>query len=230
MSASPLVYQVLEDVLPEQMALKDGEPPRPPQMIMRSLKMISGFQGFRLTLVLGLIGIIASGCDDIAQPEIHLIPQGYSGEVFILHRVAAGEPMVREGWSRIYRIPPGGVLRSSTDANEGWRMSRFFYLAADGRCERITGYWAVAIADTPENRNDPKVGIHGRSAGFLLDRAHRCPVRYEKYFVGTKRQLLAMTGAGEGLIQRYFATHYACLQGTADLPKPGPGNAFGFSQ
>lgn len=191
--------------------------------------MISGGQGFRVTLVLGLIGIIASGCDDVAQPEIHLIPQGYSGEVFILHQVAAGEPMVREGWSRIYRIPTGGVLRSRTDANEGWRMSRFFYLAADGRRETITGYWAATIADTPENRNDPEVGIHGRSAGFLFDRAHRCPVRYEKYFVGTKRQLLAMTDAGEGLIQRYFATHYACLKGTADLPKPGPGDAFGFS-
>jgi hypothetical protein len=31
MSASPLVYQVLEDVLPEQIVLKDGEPPRPPR-------------------------------------------------------------------------------------------------------------------------------------------------------------------------------------------------------
>jgi len=192
--------------------------------------MISGFKGFRLTLVLGLIGIIASGCDDVAQPEIHLIPQGYSGEVFILHQVAAGEPMVREGWSRIYRIPTGGVFRSSTDANEGWGMPRFFYLAADGRRERITGYSAVTIADTPENRNDPEIGIYGRTVGVLFDRAHRCPVRYEKYFVGTKRQFRAMTDAGEGLIQRYCATHYACLQGTADLPKPGPGNAFGFSQ
>jgi len=199
-------------------------------MIMRSLNMISGSQGFRVTLVLGLIGIIASGCDDIAQPEIHLIPQGYSGEVFILHRVGAGEPMVREGWSRLYRIPTGGVFRSSTDENEGWGKPRFFYLGADGRRERITGYWAASIADTPENRNDPEVGIHGRTAGVLFDRAHRCPVRYEKYFVGTKRQLFAMTDAGEGLILRYLATHYACLRGTADLPKPGPGDAFGFSQ
>jgi hypothetical protein len=86
-------------------------------MMMMSLNRISGFQGFQLSLVLGLIGIIASGCGDIAQPEIHLIPQGYSGEVFILHRVGAGEPMVREGWSR---LPTGGVLRSSTDENEGW--------------------------------------------------------------------------------------------------------------
>jgi hypothetical protein len=199
-------------------------------MIMRSLKMISGSQGSRVTLVLGLIGIIASGCNDIAQPEIHLIPQGYSGEVFILHQVAAGEPMVREGWSRIYRIPTGGVLRSRTDANEGWGMPRFFYLAADGRRERITGYSAVTIADTPENLNDPEVGIYGRTVGVLFDRVHRCPVRYEKYFVGTKRQFRAMTDAGDGLIRRYLATHYACLEGTADLPKPGPGNAFGFSQ
>jgi hypothetical protein len=148
-------------------------------MTMMPLKVIGGFQGFRLLLVLALTGTIASGCDDIAQPEIHLIPQGYSGEVFILHHVAAGEPMAREGWSRVYRIPSSGVLRSSTGANEGWGMPRFFYLAADGRRERITGYWAASIADTPENRNDPEVGIYGRTAGFLFDRTHRCPVSYD---------------------------------------------------
>lgn len=31
MSASPFVYQVLEDVSPEQVELKDGEPSRPPK-------------------------------------------------------------------------------------------------------------------------------------------------------------------------------------------------------
>lgn len=179
--------------------------------------------------ILILVAVVAGGCRDIAQPEIHLLPQGFSGEVFILHHVADGEPLIREGWSRVYRVPPTGVLRSATDANPGWGMPRFFFVAADGSRERITVGWSTTLDDTPENRDDPEVGIYLRTRGTVFSRADRCPVLYEQYFVGTKRQVFARKDDGLGLLHTYLATHYGCLRGAAYLPKPGPGNDMGFS-
>ena len=179
-----------------------------------------------------LFATIAGGCSDgIAQPEVHLLPQGYSGDVFILHDVADGEPLIREGWSRIYRIPPIGILRSSTDPNHGWGIARFYYLAADGSREKITGYWPVTIDDTPENRDDPEIGVFFRTLGSQFSSTDQCSVLFEHYFVGTKRQVLSRKDTGDGFLYRYLATHPLCLRGGADQEKhrrAGPGHYLAF--
>jgi hypothetical protein len=66
----------------------------------------------------------------IAEPEIHLIPDGFIGHVIVRHGVAGGAPMEREGDARVYRIPPDGVLETQAPANYGIRepaIMRFHY-------------------------------------------------------------------------------------------------------
>lgn len=56
----------------------------------------------------------------IAEPEILLIPAGYMGNINIFHNVRNGEPLKRESRARVYEISKGGILRSQSQTNPGW--------------------------------------------------------------------------------------------------------------
>lgn len=50
-----------------------------------------------------------------ADPEIHLIPTAYAGQVTIAFRAANGEPIVDENGARLYKIPENGILLTQPD-------------------------------------------------------------------------------------------------------------------
>ena len=87
--------------------------------------------------------LLSSVCgQQMSEPEIHLIPAGYMGNVYIFHNVPDGEPLKREGRARVYEIPKDGILRSQSPENPGWgRKPQYFYVTPDGKREEITGYW-----------------------------------------------------------------------------------------
>ncbi|HZM00319.1 MAG TPA: hypothetical protein VFD43_08715 [Planctomycetota bacterium] len=140
-----------------------------------------------------------------AEPEIHLIPAGYQGQVVILHDVPDGEPARYEDGARVYPIPPDGVLRSSTPVPDGWwgpDEVRYFYVAEDGTRTRIVDDVNSSIPDTPESRGDPTVGIYFRSFGRISYQGAPCEVALERYSVGTQAFLLDHApGSGLELIE-----------------------------
>ena len=132
-----------------------------------------------------------------ADPEVHLIPAGYSGDIFIIHNVPAGEPVLREGGARVYRIPVNGILTSNDDSNIGsGPLPKYYYLSTDGRREPIEGFWAGTVKDTRANRADPTVGIYFPHHGSINRPELTCWVEYDQYFVGTKGQLCSHTTPG----------------------------------
>jgi len=134
----------------------------------------------------------------MAEPEIHLIPAGYMGNIYIFHNVPDGEPLKREGRTRVYEIPKDGILRSQSAMNRGWSFAtpQYFYVTPDGQREKIIGYWTASIHDTPENRADKTIGIFFLRTGSLWgfttkddgtsSPAFTCDIEFEEYYVGTK--------------------------------------------
>jgi hypothetical protein len=178
----------LTEIAPPRQLLRRYVPLRSPEGMMKL---------FALLLCLPLLA--ATSCGQIADPEIHLIPAGYMGNIYIFHNVPDGAPPKYEGRARVYEIPNDGILRSKTPLNEGWMFTpQYFYVTADGKREKITGYWPTSIHDTPENRADKTIGIFfprmgGTISSFTLKPdgtsipEFTCDIRYDEYYVGTKR-------------------------------------------
>jgi hypothetical protein len=152
-------------------------------------------------LLLALIGSTGMCGGQMAEPEIHLIPVGYMGNIYIFHNVPDGEPPKYEGRARVYEIPKDGILRSRTSMNLGWQLTpQYFYVTSDGKREEIPGYWPTSIHDTPENRADKTNGIFfprtGNLSGLTLKAdgtstpEFPCDIQFEEYYVGTKSFLL----------------------------------------
>ena len=147
-----------------------------------------------------------------ADGEIHLIPQGYAGPVFIVFGAANGGPAVYENTARLYRIPKNGVLLTQHPPNTGTGPAwKFFYESADGQRVPIERISASPVRDTPEQRADPTVEV------FIIGRWRQqagqlpCDVTHDQYFVGTKAQLLASDRmAGLRRLSQFLLTQPVC--------------------
>ena len=148
---------------------------------------------FARHLILVVVLWAPMSCGRHAEPEIHLIKAGYTGDVFIIHGVKDGQPVKHEGRFRVYEIPASGVLRSQTSSNFGWSSGsemQWYYVASDGSRSKIEGFWPSSIHDTAENRADPTLGIWFPRTGTISLSSSPCDVRYDQYYVGTKSFLL----------------------------------------
>lgn len=173
-------------------------------------------------LLFALVAFTGTSCGQMAEAEIHLIPAGYMGNIYIFHNVPDGEPLLYEGRTRVYRIPKDGILRSQGPLNEGSIISsqQYFYVGPDGKRERITGYWPTSIHDTAENRADRTIGIFfprmgGSLTGFTLKDdgtsipKYTCDIHFDQYYVGTKLFLLTQTDLEKDL-HAYVKEHPIC--------------------
>jgi hypothetical protein len=173
-------------------------------------------------LLLTLFTLTGTSCGQVAEPEVHLIPAGYMGNIYIFHNVPDGEPLKYEGGARLYEIPKDGILRSQGPLNEGrWTFRpQYFYVTPDGKREKISGYWDTSIHDSPENRADKTIGVFfPRMGGSLIGFTtkddgttiphYNCGIRYDQYYVGTKLFLLTEPKLEKDL-HAYVKEHPIC--------------------
>ncbi len=156
---------------------------------------------------------LISGCLQLprAEPEIHLIPKGYVGWVTIAFRAANGQAAAYEGDARLYRIPSSGVLITKAAPNEGDSPAwRFFFEDPEHMRMPILEFWSTTVHDTEANRADPSVGIAYQSSGRLQVAASSCDIEFDRYFVGTKAQLLAAGDQPSLALSEFLAANYRC--------------------
>jgi hypothetical protein len=68
-----------------------------------------------------------------AEAEVHLIPDGYVGQVVIAFDRDEGTPEKYENKTRVYEIPAIGILKSKFPRNDGTHhIWKFYYVKADG--------------------------------------------------------------------------------------------------
>lgn len=125
----------------------------------------------------------------------YVIPEGYMGDVFVIHSAKNGEHEVRAGKAIIYRIPRTGILSTNSPLYGGREREFYYYERADGTLQRITHEWLSTVPTTPQNLADDKdVGVFFPRAGnFVLapSTPSECRVEYEQFYVGTKAYLLS---------------------------------------
>lgn len=58
--------------------------------------------------------------NDSMESELHILPDGYIGKVFVLFDVTGYEKIKYEKRTRIYKIPSSGILVTKSPKNTGW--------------------------------------------------------------------------------------------------------------
>ncbi|MEZ7278048.1 hypothetical protein, partial [Pseudoalteromonas sp. 68 DY56-GL68] len=134
--------------------------------------------------LIGLIVALLSACTEVkeSEPEIILIPDGFSGRLHVIFNAPNGKPPQYEGDSRVYDIPPSGVLVTQVDANAGWIESdkiKFFSVSRTGTRTPII----EASENTPESVRAIYFGSIGQAGPV-----YGCTIITQEYIVGTKSQ------------------------------------------
>jgi hypothetical protein len=128
---------------------------------------------------------------DRAEPEIHLIPTGYTGPVVILLNDSSA-PREREGNARLFHIGANGVAYSGFRDNVGWGRPDYYYVDSRGQRTRI-------VAGTPCNDAIAEDSVQACLLGHttfsdLPDRS------YEAYVVGRRADQQAWKGRAESFV------------------------------
>lgn len=151
----------------------------------------AGFNRLRVLLNAALVGsafAVMAGCTRYAEPEVHLIPEGYIGPVNIIYDQPHGASTRDErGW-QVYDVGPNGIHISAFESNFG-RVTghEYFYVSPDGDRRRLKySGWEFAHR-APDTMfavwagSTGNLGLQSEGAGFY------------KYFVGTAADYDAWT-------------------------------------
>ena len=130
-----------------------------------------------------------------AQSVRYIMPEGYIGDVFVIHSRASGDAKVRRSRAVTYRIPGTGILSTDTPVYHGTEIMSFYYERSNGSLQRIKNQWFTTIERTPENvANDKDIGVffpHTATLTLAPYTQSECRVEYEQFYVGTKKYLLS---------------------------------------
>jgi hypothetical protein len=107
------------------------------------------------------------------RPDRHLIPEGYVGWVRINYDVYNAPAIPSEEGYNLFKIPPEGLLNTSSSVEEGWAKDEYYYYTKDSR--RL-------LPHTVDNEM-----IWGNSIGSKTIPGQK-PTTYEEFFVGTKEE------------------------------------------
>lgn len=137
---------------------------------------------------LGFCFLAFAGCEavwtllrDDRRPNRYLIPEGFVGWVRIDYEVGDSPELPIEDGFRLYRIPPTGLLETSSASESGWASDEYYYVDASGEREKLPVtsrrgggmIWGASLllGTTREDRNDASTAT---SEG----------VAHEQFFVG----------------------------------------------
>lgn len=90
--------------------------------------------------------------DRVREPAVWLVPEGYTGPVYVFLKESCGDSARREGEKRLYDIDASGILLSRDARNYGVDMepSEWYFVSPDGRRTPIPS----SRAPTDTTRND----------------------------------------------------------------------------
>lgn len=134
-------------------------------------------------LVLVLVTLFLSGCKT-AEDEIFVIPENFTGYVIVIFNQPNGEKPTYFENSRVYVIPPSGILKTRFEPNFGWSSpSQFYYREIDIE-NRIP--YILRPDSIPSN----SIVAHGQRYGGLCGYGVKGGyVDYTSFFVGNKDQI-----------------------------------------
>jgi len=135
--------------------------------------------------VLGIVaafGSCLSLCIGPRWAEVHRIPAGFTGPVYVVCGVVGGEDLTEdETGALVHRIPPDGLLISSNRCREsGWYSATYLVEAPDGARRQI-----------PANADAGVFQVFARVGGMTNYQSYAPigEIRWDAYMVGVPDQL-----------------------------------------
>ena len=142
-----------------------------PESASRSARLFVG--ALTLALLTGLaLWLGMSARNSTHGSSRFLIPEGYTGWIRIEFEVRGAPPLPMEGGQYVLKIPPDGVLRTSSAEQYGWAEHHYYY------------YSAQSVRALPDS--GPTGLIWGKINGE--ESAASGKRKYEEFFVGTTQQ------------------------------------------
>lgn len=142
-----------------------------PEATNRSARIAVG--ALTVALLTGLALWLSVSARNSTRPASRfLIPEGYIGWVRIEFGVQGAPPLPMEGGEYILKIPPDGVLRTSSAEQYGWARDHYYYYSAQGAHPLPDSGSAALIWG--------KINAEGSGASGKR--------KYEELFVGTAQQ------------------------------------------
>ena len=136
--------------------------------------------------LVGVAVVVLARSDSTTQRRF-LIPQSFSGEVYLIHRGGYYGPDNAGGQLQTMKVPPNGILVTADRMPNGFRDTYFDVLPGGGLAQLLEQD-AGEIQDKPENRNNPARLVFNPSAGVM--ELPNCKVTAEFFFVGTRSFLI----------------------------------------
>mgnify|MGYP000294121766 CR=1 FL=1 len=128
------------------------------------------------------------------EPVTYLLPEGYTGPIYVVYGIQSGKEAERVDGRRIYRIPKDGILLTQYKVNEGWVGKadiRFFYQKDDEG--KIAIPHKRSIQNIDANQTDRVYAVAGSIGQFDGPQPLDCKVAYQQHFIGEKSILGTMS-------------------------------------
>lgn len=87
-------------------------------------------------ICLSLLAILMTGCL-LRQGNRVLIPSGYVGWIRVYYEVPNAAPLPVEAGKRVVRVPPNGVIRTSSIHDSRYGVDEYFYSRSDGTLSEL---------------------------------------------------------------------------------------------
>jgi hypothetical protein len=126
-----------------------------------------------LILVIGLgVWFSTNGRNSAPRSFRFLIPEGYRGWVHVEFEIPGLPPLPMEGGQIVIKIPPSGILRTSSPEQYGWARDTYVF------------YSNASLQPIPDSGPARLIWgkINGEETGSSGKR------KYEEFFVGTEQQ------------------------------------------
>jgi hypothetical protein len=135
--------------------------------------------------VVGLFGMAAWFFTTAKETERRssrfIIPNGFVGWVRIEFEVPGAPTIPLIGQEYVLKVPPSGVLQTSSKEPSGWAFDHYAYCDAQGKCREL-----------PNTGTGGAGQIWGRMSGQHLDSSGN--KIYEEFFVGSEDQFKEQLG------------------------------------
>ena len=141
----------------------------------------------KILFIIGIIvitGISYLVYTQVGETEIFLLPKGYQGAVYIIYNQKNGQLVKYDNGSRLYEVPPEGIIRSQFGPNDGWSsFLKCYYVESDGKRRS-----EIPFETENKNRKNDTLQACCLSAGTSFKNGGK-PVVYSMFYIGTKQAI-----------------------------------------
>ncbi|HDZ38751.1 MAG TPA: hypothetical protein ENH62_10755 [Marinobacter sp.] len=146
-----------------------------------------------LTCLFAFMVTACAGSKNVREPEMYLLPENYTGSVYVVFDVNKGQAPEYNRDYRVYRLPESGVLLTQMPMNEGVieeEKVKFFAITEEGEKVELKNQLYSTIHETAQNRADKKTYLFGVGLGSLDLKDPHCTVFYRGFQIGTESDIL----------------------------------------